>query len=91
MGCVDVALGVGEAPCLFDGLDDDVFLLFLDWVKGLVFLEVRVVVVHVGVGRGDMPFGLGKEGGLQCTAVASAIESVCEMLFVFDEQGGREI
>ena len=82
-------MGVGEVPCLFDGLDDDVLFLFLDWVKGLVFLKVRVVVVHVGVGRGVSHLVLGRKEGLQCMAVASAVESVCEMVFVFDE-GGRE-
>ena len=37
VGCIDVRLGVGEVPCLFDVLDNDVLLLFPDWVKGLVF------------------------------------------------------
>ena len=32
MGGVDVGLGVGEVPCLFHGLDDDVLFLFPDWV-----------------------------------------------------------
>ena len=44
VGGLYFGLGVGEVPFLFDGLDDDV-LPFLDWVKGLVFLEVRVVTV----------------------------------------------
>ena len=39
VGDIDVRLGVGEVPHLFDGLDDDdVLLLFPDWVKGLVFV-----------------------------------------------------
>ena len=91
VGGIDVGLGVGEVPCLFDGLDDDVLLLFPDQVKGLVFLKARVVAVHVGVDRGDIPFGVGKEGGLQHTAVASAVESVYEMVFLFDEEGERDL
>ena len=30
VGGIDVRLGVGEVPCLFDGLDDNVLLVFLD-------------------------------------------------------------
>ena len=62
VGGIDVGLDVGEVSCLFDGLDDNVLLLFLDRVKTLVFLKVGVVAVHDGIDRGDIPFGVRKEG-----------------------------
>ena len=81
VGGMDVRLGVGEFPSLFDGLDDDVLLLFSDWMKGLVFLKVGVVAaVHIDEGRGGIPFVVGRGRWLQHMAVASAVESVCEMV-----------
>ena len=46
VGSVDVQLCIGEVPFLCDGLDDNVFLLFLNWVECLVFFKVGVVAVH---------------------------------------------
>ena len=56
-------LCVGEVPCLLDGLDDNIFLLFPVQMEGIVFLEVSIVAVDVGVDIGGIPFVVVVGGG----------------------------